>query len=190
MDQKITTNFYYSEFRPNGAPENWVPTNDYQALLIRTLAENLQIVRDGVSVGLTISSGVRSLEDHDRLIQQGASPSKTSDHYCGLSIPLYPYDKDFSKYGSTYNFSIGAADIVPSKISCDDLFKIAINLYKSGKVCFGQIILEKNIQKNKAWVHFSNDPSIFFSPLIVKFILRPRFLSTIDGGKTYSLVVI
>ncbi len=186
----ITKNFSNYEFRPKESPRSWSPDNKYQRILLRILVENLQIIRNeippGASMGVT--SGVRSLSDFDRLTLSGYKPSKTSDHNFGSSIRLDCNNRKFKTFGSTYNFSIGACDIVPTRISAWDLFKLSFRIVKEGMCNFGQIIYERNPSKGWEWVHYGNDPSEFFSEEIVKMINRQKFMKSIDGGETYSIV--
>ena len=159
-------------------------------MLIVNLAENLQIVRDKMPTGsyMKITSGVRLLSDYDRLRASGYNPSKTSDHNCGVSIPLINGTKKFKKFGETYNFAIGAADIVSIGMSTWDLFKLSFRLTKEGMCNFGQIIYEKNPTNGSEWVHYGNDLEPFYSKKIINMIGRGKFMKSIDGGKTYSVI--
>jgi hypothetical protein len=185
----LTKNFSASEFKPKAAPSTWAPTQ-YQLLLLKSLATNLQVIRDNVSglTAMTITSGVRDMAEVERLLKQGYNPSATSDHFCGLAVKIGKDDKKYAKFGDTYNFAVGAADIVPSGVSPMQLFMEAMKLIKDGKCGFGQIIYEKNPATGAEWVHFGNNVAYFFSEAIVNLIARPRFLHSMDGGKTYSVI--
>ena len=186
----LTKNFSFSEFRPKNSPSTWTPNSIYQKMLIVNLAENLQIVRDKMPTGsyMKITSGVRLLSDYDRLRASGYNPSKTSDHNCGVSIPLINGTKKFKKFGETYNFAIGAADIVSIGMSTWDLFKLSFRLTKEGVCNFGQIIYEKNPTNGSEWVHYGNNLENFYSKKIIDMIGRQKFMKSIDGGTSYSIV--
>jgi len=186
----ITKNLSFYEFKPKNSPKAWVPNSIYQKMMIINLAENLQIVRDKMPTGsyMKVTSGVRLLSDYSRLKSAGYNPSETSDHNCGVSIPLRKDTDKFKKFGETYNFSIGAADIVPIGMSVLDLFKLSFRLIKEGMCNFGQVIYESNPKNGSEWIHYGNDPADFFSKKIVKLINRQKFLQSLDGGKTYTVV--
>jgi len=188
MLSKITQNFFYNEFRPAGAPVTWMPISDYQNILITMLANNLQIVRSSMPPGstMTISCGVRVLSDFNRLVSQGYHPSPTSDHFCGNAVPVDSISDKFKRYGPVYYFSVGAADIIPNGMDNDLLFRMAVQMTLRGVCRFGQIINEQDIKKGTKWVHFSNDYSSIFSSDMVKFLNKQPFLTTIDGGLTYT----
>jgi len=181
--------FAYAELRPSGAYQDWMPENDYQKFLVDNLAKNLQVVRSAMPAGcsMRVSSGVRTADDFNRLQLQGYHPSETSDHYCGNVVKIDKSSNNYKKFGPLYFFSSGAADIVPAGVDTEYLFKLGVNLTKKNLCKFGQIILEEDTSKATKWVHFSNDYSLIFSPDIVKFINRSQFLTTIDGGKTYTV---
>lgn len=186
----ITSNFSYSEFRPYSAPYEWRPSSDYSKMLLDNLAKNLQVIHDALPYNVTmrISSGVRTLSDYNRLVKQGYNPSVKSDHYCGEAVPLEVGSNNYNKYGATYNFAVGAADIVTMGIDIIKLFDLAIRRTIEGKCSFGQVIYEYNPNDKDEWVHFGNDPSLVFSANICAFLNRGKFLKSVDGGKTYSVV--
>ena len=131
----ITKNFSFYEFRPKGTPKTWVPNSDYQRMLIIELAKNLQVIRNAMPSGafMEITNGVRLFSDYERLVAAGYRPSKTSDHNCGVAIPIDPNNPDkFKKYGETYNFATGAADTFPHGMGVWDLFKLSFRLVKEG----------------------------------------------------------
>jgi hypothetical protein len=183
----ITENFSYKEFKPSSAADTWVPTNQYQKILINNLASNLQVIRSKIptTASMKITAGVRTTADYDRLVQGGFHPSETSDHYCGEVVSISSTSPNFNKFGLKYIFSVGAADVVPTGIDIELFFKIAVQYTMSGLSNFGQIIFEQDPVKNVKWVHFSNSCQVAFSPLIEKFLERERFLVTTDGGKSY-----
>jgi len=185
----ITTNFSYHEFRPKLADRSWVPNGEYHKLLLDTLAKNLQVVRSNMPFRayMNVSSGVRTMGDFYRLTEAGYRPSTTSDHYCGTAVMLTPDDKKYKKFGDTYNFAVGAADIVPVNMEVWDLFKLSYRLVKEGMCDFGQIIYEKS-DDGKEWIHYGNSLKDLFSKTIIDFIARDKFMQSIDGGKTYTVV--
>jgi len=191
VNQKITDNFSYYEFRPRNAPSNWLPDNNYQALLIKVLAENLQVIRSAMPYGssITITSGARNESDIQDLLNSGYNPSETSDHLCGISVKLNKNNPKYIKFGPTYNFTCGAADCVPNGMSISDFFILAMNKTKANHCRFGQVIHEYNPDTKAEWVHFSNDPSTFFSSPVVSLINRQKFLESKDGGKTYQTIM-
>lgn len=186
----ITPNFSYYEFRPKGQPTSWAPNSEYQKILIDKLALNLQIVKSEMPKNsyMKITSGVRLLSDYNRLIDSGYKPSKTSDHNFGVSIPLEKGDKKILKFGETYNFAVGASDIVPVGMKVWDLFKLSFRLIKEQMCDFGQVIYEKNPKNGSEWIHYGNNPSDFFSKEIIKLIDRKKFLQSTDGGNSYSII--
>lgn len=190
MYKKITSNFYYFEFRPKSRTKAWIPSGEYQRILIKNLAKNLQIVRSAMpkNSSIMVTSGLRMTSDFARLKKAGYNPSTTSDHNFGNSVPLKINSKKYKKYGPTYNFSVGAADCVPLKMAAIDLFNLAVDFTRKKKCRFGQVIYEKNPVTGAEWVHFGGDPVYVFSDHIVKFIKRTRFMKSLDGGKGYEKV--
>lgn len=185
----LTSNFSYYEFKPHGAPRSWRPNSEYQELLIKELAENLQVVRSELPEGcyMKITSGVRTLSDYNRLINKGYKPSKTSDHNCGVAIPLEKHEKKFKKFGETYNFSVGAADVVAVGMSVKELFNLSVKLYQGGKCNFGQIIYEYDPNDGDEWVHYGNSLKDLFAPQVVSMINRSRFMKSVNGGRSYEI---
>ena len=170
---KITRNFDTEEFSSDAL-------NEYQLSLLQILAENLQIVRDKLQdykkypkkeVSISITSGVRSTSDYDRLKKAGYHPSKTSDHYFGLQLSSKP--------------TLGAADTVYNNCSLrhEEIARKIIEWEKLGEVHFGQIIYERNPISGAEWIHLGNDPYLIFRPEIK--ITRVKYLKSIDGGKNY-----
>jgi len=182
---KITKNFSFWEFGPKDCSKSWVPGNEYQKMLITDLAKNLQILRDIApnKTSISISSGIRTIEDFYRLQNTGYNPSSTSDHFFGAAVPVK--DDKRLKFGDTYNFSVGAADCIPKGISVKSFFKLAMQAFVDSKVKFGQIIYEKSGKAE--WVHLSNSYSNYFSDLVVFWLNKKPFLQSINGGKTYTI---
>lgn len=177
-DKQLTANFKLSEFIKEDP-------NPYQLALIQKLADNLQIVRDllqeyavaGKTVGISISSGVRTASDYNRLVNKGYNPSKTSDHFCGLQLLSKP--------------TIGAADlhITNCKLSYREIAAKMIEWNENTKndLLLGQIIYERNPSSGAEWIHASNDWYNVFETDIAKAIntMRKRYLMSLDNGKTY-----
>lgn len=174
---KLTSNFSSAEFGNN--------LNDYQLALVKILAENLQIVRDRLNsmdlkkvktkdVSISISSGVRTKEDYDRLKANGYNPSTTSDHFCGWAI-------------NAPKPTLGAADITIGncKISVMEVFKLIVAMNKAGETNFGQVIYEVSAKGNP-WIHVSNNPEAIFTARVAKTVTRNPYLISLDNGKTYK----
>jgi hypothetical protein len=183
----ITANFSYSEFRPYGTAITWKPGNEMLQKKIDILAENLQVVRDNIGVSMTITSGVRTIADYKRLVQQGYNPSRTSDHYYGDPVPLSPGTPKYDKYGRMHYYSVGAVDIVPS-MDVKECFDIVKGLVANGDCKFGQVIYEYNPKTQSEWLHLSNDPCQFFSEFICDCIDKRPFMQSLDNGKTYQII--
>ena len=134
-----------------------------------------------------VSSGVRTLVDYGRLIALGYHPSQTSDHYFGQAIPLDPVTEKFKKFGSFYSFSVGAGDVIPEGVSALQVFQTAVELDRQEKVFFGQIIYERGGVSDVERIHFGNDPDLFYQPSVCKIFKRTKYLTSVDGGKTYKV---
>lgn len=191
---KITKNFSYWEFGPKGCKKTWVPDNTYQKRLITNLAEILQHLRNEANrvfhrkVSIRITSGVRTMADYYRLQGMGYHPSPTSDHFCGLAVPIIDNPSKRSKFGETYNFAVGAADCVVKGMSQLDFFKLAMQCHIDSKIHCGQIIYEKH--KKSEWVHISNPYEKYFSKWTSEWLGEKPFLKSLDGGKTYKVASI
>jgi len=184
---KVTNNFSYYEFGPSGCKVTWVPDNEYQKRLIKDLAQNLQVLRDIAKVPIKIMSGVRSMDDYYRLQGSGYNPSETSDHFCGVAVPIKPTSTKYKKFGSTYNFAVGAGDCIPNGMSVRTFFELAMKAYVDSKVKFGQIIYEKDPVKKVEWVHVSNLYEHYFSSSTVAWLGKTKFMQSVDGGKNYTI---
>lgn len=186
----ITPNFSFYEFRPRFKQKSWLPDNEYQEFLLRNLAINLQIVRDHVpnDVYMRVTSGVRTIADYNRLILSGYNPSETSDHYYGKAVKIKNPRKR-KKFGTTYNFSVGAADIQPAIITARELFNLSFRLVKEQMCDFGQVIYERDPIRNKEWVHYGNSLKEIFSEELISRIGRTQFMKSVDGGKTYIEII-
>lgn len=185
----ITKNFSNYEFRPHGKPRSWVPGSEYQKLLIVNLAENLQVVRSEMPPDswMNITNAVRELSDFQRLTLMGYKPSKTSDHNCGVAVPLEKYTDKYKKFGDTYNFAVGAADVQSVGFSIKELFNLSVKLTQGGKCDFGQIIYEYDPNRKSEWVHYGGSLDWLFKSPIINMINRTKFMKSTDGGRSYKV---
>ena len=191
-NQKVTNNFWFSEFRPHGADMSWMPEFDLRKDMIINLANNLQIIRNIMTdpaQSMNITRGVSTLDDIDRLKALGDNPSLTSDHFCGLAVPIDKLNKKYFKVGSTYNFAVGAADCVPVGMPVIDFFMRAVYMTKRNECRFGQVIHEYNPTTGAEWIHFGNDPSLYYTLHTMAFNIRDQFMESLDGGKTYKILI-
>lgn len=188
--KKASEHFFFYEFSPSGSSHDWLPPNYVVEKMIRSLASNLQIVRDNMPANsfLIITSGMRSLDDTLRLIKNGYHPSATSDHNYGMPVSIDQQSPKYKIFGQYSSYSVGAVDCIPggTNSTAFDVFKLAVRLTKENKTKFGQVIYEENPQTGSKWIHFGNDPLTILSPDIVKLIAREQFLKSVDGGKTYQ----
>lgn len=177
--RKLTDNFNLSEFVRSDSPK----LTDYQIGLLSILASNLQVVRDELQIYATdpaspviikITSGVRTLEDVERLKKSGHNPSKTSDHLCGLQMTSSP--------------TLGAADTIYKncRLSCYEIAILIKELVLDEKCFFGQVIYEKNPATGSEWIHLSNDPCKVFQSNLAGYVHRSKFLKSLDNGKSYQ----
>jgi len=190
---KITKNFSFWEFGPKGCDHRWIPEGEYLQILVLDLAHNLQKLRDKANkirkgnVSIHISSGIRTIADHHRLQGAGYHPSQTSDHFYGAAVPLTPGTAKCNKFGANYVFSSGAGDCIPSGISVESFFQLAMKMYRRSEVHFGQIIYEHDPIRKSKWVHLSNSYTNYFSDQIVQWLGKKPFLQSLDGGKSYQV---
>ena len=186
---KITKNFSFWEFGPKGCDRRWTPDNEQQRHLIEDLAKNLQVLRDKArgSTSIHITSGIRTPADFYRLQGAGYHPSATSDHFCGVAVPIGHDNPKHAKFGDTYNLSVGAGDCHIVGMSTLAFAKMAMEEYRSSNVDFGQIIYERDPIRKCEWVHVSNAYRNYFSSRIVNWLDKTPFLQSLDGGKTYTV---
>jgi hypothetical protein len=193
VDIQLSPNFKLSEFTKNDV-------NDVQLYLIKSLSiDILQPIRNFLKCSITITSALRDLSDFYRLKDQGYNPSSTSDHFYGIAVPVIDTNKR-NIFGDTYNFSVGAADLVPN---CDvrqafdllikECIRIDYNSYSfkflKPDTKFGQMIYEKNSKSE--WIHISNHSSIMYNNYVIdRYLKRPSILQSIDNGKTYSKIIV
>jgi hypothetical protein len=190
---KISSNFSLEEFTTKQEGELSRITLHLLSLLCLNILEPIRIF---LGCKMSISSGIRDLEDSQRLITEGYNPSPKSDHFFGVPVPFKKGNENIPIFGPLYQFSIGACDFVPT-MGANEAFKILGNYFQKehnminlprGPIQIGQIILEKgNISK---WIHVSNHPSIVYeSEFIEKFLKKECFLKSEDNGKTYTSVI-
>lgn len=177
-DVRLARDFSLSEFTRGDV-------TDYQLALLRKLASSLQEVRDrlqayarpGKTVGVAITSGVRTSSDYERLKAKGYRPSSTSDHFCGLQLSCKP--------------TLGAADLVftnctlsPRKVAG---LIVGWDREKDSGVDFGQVIYERNPSTGAEWVHVSNDWYAVLAKDIADAVdaTRSKYLMSLDNGRTY-----
>lgn len=190
----ITTNFSYSEYRPHWEPKTWLPRTAMCRYMIQNHASNLQVIRDNCPKGtkIIITSGVREPSDTQRLLAAGYKPSLTSDHLFGAPTPIPTTNRYYPICGNLYAMSVGATDVVPVGIdgfSARDLFLLSIGLIARKVAHFGQVIYEEDPRRKKSWVHFGNDPRLVYSEAACGMIRRGRVLESLDGGRTYRVIV-
>jgi hypothetical protein len=182
MRKKLSSNFWLSEFK--NFPENPTKIEEY---LLNNLVSNLQVVRTDIEQSMDITDCYRDDKRFLELIKKGYNPSPTSDHFWNQPIELLErqYPKQFKKYGESYNFSVGASDVVTE--NARKVFEDIVSDKKYSKM-FGQVIFEKNGLTE--WIHFSNPITILYSEKIVEELdlYRDQFLMSLDGGKSYRKV--
>jgi hypothetical protein len=189
---RISEHFTLSEFTSKDV-ESILPI---QWFMIQHLCENiLEPLRRFADCEFKITSGMREKEDVERLIKSGYRPSETSDHDYGRTVEVENPHKR-AKFGPTYNYSVGAVDIVP-KCGALELFNklkplfvqpdiIKLPLSCGGDIQIGQLILERN---KSYWLHISNPPGLFHKEPILELIKRPHFLRSMDNGNSYEKVI-
>lgn len=178
LTDKIANHFKLGEFTKTEVTE-------YQANLIKVLAGQLEMVRYHLNmhpefkrdknkdISISISSGIRTLEDYDRLKAKGYNPSKTSDHFCG------------NKPGT-----LGAADCSFSNLNIKlfDVFKFIARITNNGDVHFGQVLYESNPKTGSEWIHLSNDAQYLFKvPYLADSVTRKlKYGYSKDNGVTFT----
>jgi hypothetical protein len=163
-------------FTPDIVKDLSIDLSEIQQLMVNSLIDHiLNPIEEYAGCKMTVTNGLRTLQDYDRLKEQGYNPSRRSDHFFGL-LPL----------------TSGAADTVYEK---GDKFTVELfyDLYRryskakdriilpNADVQVGQMILEVN---DTHWIHLSNPRRLFYSkdcPLPGQMFLRSD-----DNGKTYK----
>jgi len=188
----LALNFSYYEFRPYGASrKTWRPKGFHMVYMLKAMAFHLQRIRGKLGHSMTVTSGVRNPEvDFKRMKAKGYNPSYTSDHYYNYPVKIPTSNRKFKRYGPVYTLGVGAADIVFPTTSIFEAFKYIVKMSQRREVRFGQIIYEKYKRKNGTlaeWIHFGNEPTLIFNPSLVKFFPRKRYLTSVNGGKSYQI---
>lgn len=186
---QLSINFKLSEF--TSIPIEQV--KKIQLFLMQSIAKNvLEIIRSQLSikfnkkVPITITSAWRTPEKYNELKQKGFNPSETSDHFYNVPVPVYSNEKK-AIWGDFYPYSVGAVDFVPADVDIKQSFDLICQLVKNGVIDVGQIIHEFDPGKNVSWIHISNPPKIIYSiDFVNTYLNRSKYLTSIDGGKTYQ----
>lgn len=187
---RLSENFYLREFTKLSE----LDITAIQKYLLKTLCKDvLQPIRNFLGCSIRVTSGLRTLEDMQRLKMAGYNPSDTSDHYFGATVPLLRARK-IARFGGFYSYSVGAADIIPecgAEVAFGKL-KRYFNpitgeiLLPNQIVKVGQLILEYG---NTYWMHASNPALLVYSKKFSqKFLKKSPFLISLDNGKTYQPV--
>jgi len=187
----LTKNFSYKEFRPYGSLRTWKPKGFHMDYMLKALSFQFQKIRGKLGHAMIITSGVRNPEvDFKRMKAKGYNPSYTSDHYFNYPVKIPKTNHKFKRYGSVYSLGVGAGDVVFPTTSIYEAFKFIVKMSEKRHVRFGQIIYERYKRKNGTlaeWIHFGNEPTLIFNPLLVKFFPRKRYLTSVNGGKSYQI---
>jgi len=191
-------NFSYEEVQRVGFPLN--PTAK-QVFLLEHLFKQIQNVKDVIEftfsqhVPFRVTDCYRTVEKYQDMKNRGLYPSATSDHFWGQHIPVSSAS-NLKKYGPIYEFSTGAADIVPSipgiiKDECNRfrIFETIVQLDRSEDISLGQVIYEKSVKTGTEWIHVSNPIDLIYnSGMIDKLnLIKSKYLTTKDGGRTYQV---
>jgi len=193
---KLSDNFWFYEFSDRD-PSILTPI---QIHMVENLAQNiLQPIRAYLSdvfdkdVPMKVVSGIRFPSDHNRLKKQGFNPSETSDHLFGNIVKLRNPAK-IRKYGKYFQFSVGAADVIPvcgAKEAWDALRPHFVRersciCLPDGDVYIGQCILER---RRSFWMHISNPKTVVYQEFVSETFLKTEpFLMSMDNGVSYKPV--
>lgn len=191
---KVSEHFWFSEFSERDPSI----LTTIQMYMVKHLAQNiLEAIRTylgqafGAEVSIKIVSGVRFPSDHNRLKKQGFNPSETSDHLFGNIVKLRNPAK-IRVYGKYFQFSVGAADIMPSCGAKEAWDVLAPHFVRerscialpNGDVKIGQIILER---RRSFWLHISNPKELVYNSFVAETFLKVEpFLQSMDNGTTYK----
>lgn len=145
-------------------PDGFVPDKKLLTVWEWMKTNMLNPMREHVGVPISISNGVRTIEDYYRLIKEGYLPSSTSDHFAMQVVQIN--EKDTRKraiYGEFYNLSTLATDLVGDFDKyqlCRDLYltitkRVDENSphFVKGFADVKQLIHE--VQGSKEWIHIS-----------------------------------
>ena len=154
---KLAQNFDHIEFTKTA----WDKLDQRTQIELQAMANLLQEIRTALGKQITISSGVRSLDDYKRLQSQGLNPSPTSDHFYGAKVPCTKGSAAFKKYGTAYKLAVGAADITCPSMDAVEFYNFIAKMRYNGNIKTGQLLLEKN---KTMWVHIANFMDPFLTP--------------------------
>jgi len=191
---KVSDHFEYEEFCKRDQ-EILTPVQMY--MLINLCQNILEPIRSHLcvvckrDVSIKVVSGIRFPSDNNRIRAQGFNPSETSDHLFGNIVKLHNAVK-IRKYGKYYQFSVGAADIIPD-CGADRAWDILLPFFNRNtstidlpgcSIPIGQVILEK---RKTFWLHISNPKRLIFTEQVVETYLKSEpFLKSLDNGCTYN----
>jgi len=166
---KVSDYFSYSEFtRSNYGKPLFNTLSKY--LLERLCRNILDPVRREFEYPILVTSGIRDINVMKGLLRAGYHPSTITDHSFA--------DPEVNPFGA------GAADIRPfGQGGCEDLFRVAVELNKSNLITFGQLLWER--QGDREWVHVSNPKSVLFQPAVAVLISSPLTVGYGLNGKYY-----
>lgn len=191
---KVSEHFNYEEFCKRNQ-EVLIPV---QMLMLINLCQNiLEPIRSHLctvckrDVPIKVVSGIRFPSDNNRLRVQGFNPSETSDHLFGNVVKLHNAVK-IRKYGKYYQFSVGAADVIPD-CGADRAWDILAPFFNKntatidlprGQIAIGQVILER---RKSYWLHISNPKRLIYTEEVIQPYLKSEpFLKSLDNGVTYT----
>lgn len=192
--KQLSNNFWLHEFT-NLSWGQLTSTNKF--LLERLCIDILQPMRDYLckvydkNVPMSVTSGMRTAADFDRILAQGFNPSRRSDHFFANCIPTDGHG-DTQRFGPYFAHGSGAADVVPTGegVVVKDCFDHIVDGIRSGYlgIPFGQLIHEFGGRSSSGWLHLSNSKSLIFTDEMVKtlgFDSLHRILTSPDAGKSY-----
>lgn len=175
----MTKNFPLAEFQKAGFP---VDCTIKELFMLQLLADNLQYIRDEISIPMIITNSYRSRDKYMEMLNKGYYPSETSDHFFGQRMPVSNPAK-IAKYGKFFDLSTGAVDFTCADIEKN--FRKIVQMAMSGEIKVGQLILESN--GSTKWIHISNEPEMVYGIVLAKKlpVIRQPYLCSLDGGRTY-----
>jgi hypothetical protein len=183
---KLSKNFSSEEFTK--IPYEQLPK--LQQLMLQNITNNiLQPIRNEVGKSITVTSGMRTSEDYERLKAKGFFPSESSDHFYGTGFALSDPNK-ILKYGKTYFYSVGAADFTVLGMLPKDVFNICYHMVQNGELDIGQLILEYGGVGGSSWIHVSNPQTLIYSLKASDLFKKTKVLTSDDGGKTYKPYIV
>lgn len=182
----ITKHFSYANFRPSSAPESWTPVNKYQDYLIVSIAGELERVLSKMPQHskIKVLSGVVTEKSRSILKKKGELSPLSNDHLYGVPA-VSTCEIMINRFGPTTPMTVGAVDIVPSGMGLSEFFDLLVDMTMRCRVKFGQVIMVTGGAVDH--IHISNDPMELFSPQVARLIHKDKYLTSSDGGFTYSV---